>query len=460
MYGDEARTYARQHSERFERELIEFLSIPSISTLDEHAVDCERAAEWLVEKLTDIGMENVDIISMDGRRPLVYADHLHAEGAPTVLVYGHYDVQPVDPLHLWESPPFEPAVRDGYLYARGAVDDKGQTATMINAAASYLESGNALPLNLRFLIEGEEESGGEHIKAFLATRDQRINADFAQVADSSFFDRDTPSVLGGLRGIVYTEVRVRANRQDLHSGEYGGVAPNPFNSLAHLISRLRDERGVITIPGFYDDVESPPADVLTSWNELDLSESDLADELGAKKLIGDPRYSPVERIWSRPTLDVHGMPGGFTAAGAKTVIPAEAAAKISMRLAPNQKAERIYEMFEEAVRSKAPDDVEVECERIHGDDPVVVPSDTPEIRAAREAVEEVWGKPAVLIRTGGSIPIVGGFLEELGLPTVLLGYGLPGDNLHAPNERFLLDQFHKGTETNILFWDLVSRAKS
>ena len=454
MSSTEAKTYAKEHAADFERQLMEFLTIPSISTLKEHADDCDRAARWLAASLEDIGMEHVEVTEGVGH-PLVYADWLHAENAPTVLVYGHYDVQPVDPIDLWDSPPFEPAVRDGYMYARGAVDDKGQVATHLNAIASYMSTDGKLPINLRILFEGEEESGGDHIKEFLASRDSRLTADFAQVADSLFFSRDTPSVDVGLRGIVYTEVRVRANRQDLHSGEFGGVAPNPFISLAHLISRLRDDHGTITIPHFYDDVETPSSDVLASWGRLGVTPESVAKQIGARKIIGDSAFSPLERMWSRPTLDVHGMPGGFTAGGAKTVIPAEASAKISMRLVPNQQAARIFEMFEEAVRALTPGDVTVEVECIHADDPVIVPSDTPEVQAARDALQAVWGKQAVLSRTGGSIPIVGGFLEALGLPTVLLGFGLPGDNLHAPNERFLLDQFHKGTLANIEFWNRI-----
>jgi len=452
MASSEARAYARNHAEEFERQLVEFLAIPSISTLPEHKEDCDRAARWLSARLRHSGMEHVEIVQGVGH-PLIYADWLHAEGMPTILVYGHYDVQPVDPLDLWESPPFEPTMRDGFLYARGAVDDKGQLATHLDAAASYLATDGRLPVNLRFLIEGEEESGGEHIKQFLKSRDARLAADFAQVADSSFFNRDTPSIETGLRGIVYTEVRVRANRQDLHSGEFGGVAPNPFISLAHLISRLRDDRGLITIPGFYDDVQTPSGDVLDGWGRLGVTPESVANEIGANRIIGDPAFSPVERMWSRPTLDVHGMPGGFMATGAKTVIPALASAKISMRLVPDQKADKMFDLFEKAVRELAPGDVSVEVQLIHGDDPVLVPSDTAEIRAATEAVHEVWGKAPVLTRSGGSIPIVGGFLEELSLPTVLLGYGLPGDNLHAPNERFLLDQFRKGIEANTVFWE-------
>jgi acetylornithine deacetylase/succinyl-diaminopimelate desuccinylase-like protein len=453
--ASEARQYAREHRHEHEQELIQLLSIPSISTLAEHTADCIRAAEWLADRCRDVGMENVRVIAGLGK-PLVYADWLHAADAPTLLVYGHYDVQPVDPIELWESPPFEAAIRDGYLYARGAVDDKGQVMTQVHAAGAYLATEGRLPVNVRFLFEGEEESGGEHIMDFLASGDPRLQADFAQVADSSFFNRDTPSVETGLRGIVYTEVRVHANRQDLHSGEYGGAAPNPFISLSHIISRLRDDQGIIRIPGFYDDVATPTADVLASWSGLSVSPESVANEIGARRLIGDSTFTPLERMWSRPTLDVHGMPGGFMADGAKTVIPAGATAKISMRLVPNQKADTIFELFREAVLAAAPDDVSVEVLSLHAGDPVMVPGDTPQVMAAREALSAVWGKDAVLTRSGGSIPIVGGFLDVLHIPTVLMGFGLPGDNLHAPNERFLLDQFHKGTEANIEFWHRVS----
>lgn len=454
MPASDARSFARDQSRVYREQLSELLSIPSISTLEEHAGDCAAAARWLANALAAAGLENTEFVDGVGQ-PLVYGDWLHAKGSPTILVYGHYDVQPVDPIDLWESPPFEPTIRDGYLYARGAVDDKGQVMTLLSAAASYLATDGALPVNLRFLIEGEEESGGEHIKQFLDSGDDRLTADFAQVADSAFFDRETPSIETGLRGVVYTEVRVRANHQDLHSGQYGGVAPNPFNSLCAIIARLRDERGLITIPGFHDDVESAPAAVLDGWNRLGVTEASLRTELGSRRIIGDSAFTPLERQWSKPTLDVHGMPGGFTGRGAKTVIPCQAAAKISMRIVPNQKADAVFAMFRDAVLTFAPDDVTVEVELIHGDDPVLVPDDTPEVGAAREALRSVWGKPAVLTRSGGSIPIVGGFQARLGIPTVLMGFGLPDDNLHAPNERFLLDQFHRGIEANIEFWEKV-----
>lgn len=373
-----------------------------------------------------------------------------------VLVYGHYDVQPVDPVDEWTSNPFEPVIRDGFFFGRGAADDKGHVAILVDAAESYLKADGALPVNLRFLIEGEEESGGGHIKQFLDSGDPRLQADFAHVADTSFFSADSPSVDSGLRGIVYTEVHIRAATHDLHSGEFGGVAPNPINSLAHLISRLRDDAGIITIPDFYRDVVAPSQEVLDGWSHLGVTPESVADEIGARTVIGDPAYSPLERMWSRPTLDVHGIPGGFTGDGAKTVIPAAASAKISMRLVPDQRAAVIFKLFEEAVHALTPPDVEVRVELIHGDDPVVVPDDTPQIQAAKRALAGVYGKQAITIRTGGSIPVVGLIQEKLGISSVLLGFGLPGDNLHAPNERFSVDQFHKGIETTVDFWEAVS----
>ncbi|HZT97797.1 MAG TPA: dipeptidase [Chloroflexota bacterium] len=458
MTSESVRSYARHHASEYRRQLEELLRIPSISTLPEHAEDCERAARWLADRMTAAGLENVEVVRGRGR-PLVYADWLHAEGAPTVLVYGHYDVQPVDPPELWISPPFEPEVRDGFIYARGSVDDKGQVMTMVAAADAYLQMEGRLPINVRFLIEGEEESGGEHIKRFLQTDLDRLKADFAHVADSSFFDSATPSIDTGLRGIVYAEIRVRGADHDLHSGEYGGVAPNPFISLARVIAQLRDEHGVVMIPGFYDEVKPPPETVLEDWRSLGVTEEKVARDLHVRRLIGDSDRSVLERQWALPTLDVHGMPGGFTAEGAKTVIPALASAKVSMRIVPDQTADGVWRLFEQAVRRMAPDDVEVTVKLIHGDDPVLVPEKTPEIRAAAAAVREVYGKEPVLIRTGGSIPVVGLFQERLGIPTVLLGFGLPGSNLHAPNERFSVEQFERGIETNALFWGLAATRK-
>lgn len=454
MTVDSARSYASRTLPEWRRQMIEFLEIPSISTLTQHTDDCTRAAEWLAARMRDAGLENIEVIQGVGR-PLVYADWLHAPGAPTILLYGHYDVQPVDPIELWLSPPFQPDIRGDFIFARGAADDKGQVLMLVAAAEAYLRSEGRLPVNLKFVIEGEEESGGEHIKHFLRTEAGRLTADFAHVADSSFFDASTPSVDTGLRGVVYTQITVNGASHDLHSGEYGGVAPNPFISLAHLIAKLRDEQGIIKIPGFYDDVVDPSREILQSWSKLGVTDEAVAAEIEVRKLIGDPNRTPLERMWSQPTLDVHGMPGGFIADGAKTVIPAIASAKVSMRIVPNQDAEKVFAQFKKAVHDLAPDDVTVEVELIHGDNPVVVPDDTREVQAALQALQEVYDKEPVMIRTGGSIPVVGLFQEQLGIPSVLLGFGLPRANLHAPNEHFSLTQFEKGIHTNIVFWNLA-----
>jgi acetylornithine deacetylase/succinyl-diaminopimelate desuccinylase-like protein len=309
MAATDVKEYARANDREFEKSLLELVSIPSISTLPAHSADCDRAAALVAQSMQNAGLENVDVIEAGGLRPLVYGDWLHAEGAPTVLVYAHYDVQPVDPIDEWDTKPFEPVIRDGFFHGRGAADDKGHVAILVSAAESYLKSRGALPVNLRVLFEGEEESGGQHIKEFLGSGDPRLKADFAHVADTSFFSAEAPSVDSGLRGVVYTEVHVKGADHDLHSGEFGGVAPNPLNSLAHLISRLRDDAGIITIAGFYRDVATPPQVVLDGWASLGVTPESVSKEIGARTIIGDPGYSPLERTWSRPTLDVHGITG-------------------------------------------------------------------------------------------------------------------------------------------------------
>ncbi|MBV9279765.1 MAG: dipeptidase [Chloroflexi bacterium] len=444
--------YAHDHRDRFLVELEEILSIPSVSTLPEHRADMERAAVWLRDHLRSMGIE-AETLQTAGH-PLVNGEWLEAPAAPTLLIYGHYDVQPVDPIELWRSPPFEPSVDDGSIYARGASDDKGQTMTLLNAAESLLRARGALPLNLKFLLEGEEECGSASIKTYVAQHRERLGADAVQIADSGMFAPGIPTLEAGLRGIVYTEVHVRGPVQDLHSGLYGGVAPNPLNALGHIIAGLRDPVGRITIPGFYDAVRTPEEDVLRSWRELPFDGEALRrEEIGAAALIGEPEYTPLERIWARPTLDVHGVSGGFTGVGAKTVIPARASAKISMRLVPDQRAERIFDLFRDRVLSLAPPGVEVEVQLIHGDDPVLVPVDTPLVQVACEALQETFGRPVVLGRSGGSIPIVGVFKELLSLNSILMGWGLPDDNLHAPNEKMSLDNFYRGIDATIRFWE-------
>jgi len=442
--------FAQKNHPKFLNELKDFLRIPSISTLPENKEDCRNAARILESELTRIGMQNARIIETEGH-PLVYADWLHAEGKPTVLVYGHYDVQPVDPIDEWLSPPFEPTERNGNLYARGAVDDKGQVWAQIKALESLL-AGGKLPLNVRVLFEGEEEVGGEGIANYVASKPANLKSDFALVSDTELFAPGLPTLCVGLRGMIYTEIEVRSAKSDLHSGMYGGAAPNPFVSLAQIIAKLKDENGRILIPGFYDDIIPPSPEELAAWKTLPFDEEEYRkSEVGSRKLVGEPGYSVIERTWARPTLDVHGMPGGFIGAGAKTVIPAKAQAKVSMRLVPGMVPAKSFALYKSYVEKIAPDGVDIDVRLIHSGDPCLIPVDNPYIQAATRALHEVWGKDTVFIRSGGSIPIVGDFDKHLGLPSVMMGFGLPDDQIHAPNEKFNLKNFELGIQSLIRF---------
>ena len=448
--------YSRQNYPRFLDELKALLRIPSISTLPEHKADCRHAAEVLSADLARIGMENVHLIETDGH-PLVYADWLKAAGKPTVLIYGHYDVQPPDPLDEWLSPPFEPTERNGNIYARGAVDDKGQVVAQVKALESLLASGS-LPINVRVLFEGEEEVGGEGIARFVASKPPELAADFALVSDTELFAPGLPTLCVGLRGMIYTELEVRGAKTDLHSGMYGGAAPNPFIALAQILAHLKDEDGHILIPGFYDDIIPPSPEELAAWRSLPFDEEQYRiAEVGSRQLVGEPGYSVLERTWARPTVDVHGIPGGFTGAGAKTVIPAKAVAKVSMRLVPGMTPAKSFRLYKEYVERIAPAGVDVEVRLIHAGDPCLIPVDNPYIQAATRALHEVWGKDTVFIRSGGSIPIVGDFARHLGLPSVMMGFGLPDDGLHAPNEKFNLKNFELGIESLIRFLEEVGK---
>ena len=400
-------------------------------------------------------MENVRLIETEGH-PLVYADWLHAAGKPTALVYGHYDVQPADPLDEWHTPPFEPTERNGNLYARGAVDDKGQVWAQVKALESLLASNRALPINVRVLFEGEEEVGGEAIAGYVASKPADLKADFALVSDTELFAPGLPTLCVGLRGMIYTELEVRGAKTDLHSGMYGGAAPNPFVALAQMLARLKDEEGRILIPGFYDDIVPPSPDELAAWRSLPFDEEHYRiSEVGSKTLVGEPGYSVLERTWARPTLDVHGMPGGFTGAGAKTVIPAKALAKVSMRLVPGMTPAKAFAQYKAYVEKIAPVGVDIEVRLIHSGDPCLIPTGNPYIQAATRALHEVWGRDTVFIRSGGSIPIVGDFAKHLNLPSVMMGFGLPDDNLHAPNEKFNLKNFELGIQSLIRFLEEV-----
>lgn len=455
--ASKALEFARQNHPRFLNELKELLRIPSVSTLPENKADCRRTAELLVAELTRIGMDGARLIETEGH-PMVYAEWLKAPGKPTSLFYGHYDVQPAEPLDEWHTPPFEPTERDGNLYARGAADDKGQIWLQIKALESLLASTGALPINVRVLLEGEEEIGGEGIAAFVASKPAELKADFALVCDTELFAPGLPTLCVGLRGMIYTEIEVKGAKNDLHSGMYGGAAPNPFISLAQMLAKLKDEEGRILIPGFYDEIIPPSPEELAAWHSLPFDEEHYRiTEVGSPKLVGEAGFSVLERTWARPTLDVHGMPGGFTGAGAKTVIPARALAKVSMRLVPGMNPLRSFELYKKYVEQIAPTGVEVTVCLVHSGDPCLIPVDNPFVRAATKALKEVWNHETVFIRSGGSIPIVGDFDRHLGAPSVMMGFGLPDDNIHAPNEKFCLKNFELGIQSVIRFLEEAGR---
>ncbi|MCL4840921.1 MAG: dipeptidase [Bryobacteraceae bacterium] len=446
--------FVRSNQERFLEELNQFLRIPSISTLPEHKDDVARAAQFTADSLKQAGLENVEIIPTGGH-PLVYADWLHAPGAPTVLCYGHYDVQPPDPLELWKTPPFEPTLRDGNIYARGSADDKGQMYMHVKAVETLMAvHGGKLPVNLKFLVEGEEEIGGKSIAAFVPQAKEKLKADVALVSDTALYAEGVPTLCIGLRGLVYMEIEARGPGRDLHSGLYGGAAPNAVYGLIELLGKAKDADGHILIPGFYDDVAEPAAAEIDSWKSLPFDEAAfLSHEVGASRLTGEPNRMILERVWSRPTLEVHGIAGGFTGAGAKTVIPAAATAKVSMRLVPDQDPEKMFDLFSAWVAANAPQGVELSVRKLSGAPATVVNPDHPAIAFAAEAFEEVMQAKTVFIRSGGSIPIVGEFAHHLGIPTVLMGFGLPDDGLHSPNEKYKLENFYLGIRTVAHFFE-------
>src|SRR5437868_10184206 len=444
--------YARQNQQRFLGELKELLRIPSVSTLPEHKNDVRRAAEFVASEMKRIGLEHVEVISTSGH-PLVYADWLHASGKPTLLCYGHYDVQPAEPLDEWHSPPFEPTERNQNLYARGAVDDKGQMYMHLKALESLMKTGNGkLPINVRLIIEGEEEVGGETISAFVREHPEKLKCDVALISDTELFAPGLPTLCVGLRGMVYTEMEAQGAKTDLHSGLYGGAAPNPLEALARIISRLKDENGRILIPGFYDRVQKPTDEELAAWKRLPFDEEHYRQtEVGSNVLTGETDYSVLYRTWARPTVEVHGMPGGFVGPGAKTVIPARACAKVSMRLVPDQLPDEIFKLYRDYVKTLVPAGIQLNVRQIHIADPIVVRTDNSFVRAAADAMRDVFGKETVYMRSGGSIPIVADFEKSLKVPSVMMGFGLPDDNLHAPNEKFHIPNFYSGIESIILW---------
>jgi acetylornithine deacetylase/succinyl-diaminopimelate desuccinylase-like protein len=455
-------SYARENQKRFVDELKDLLRIPSVSTAEEHKDDVRKAAEMVANDLKRIGFEHVEIIPTKGH-PLVYADWLHATGKPTALCYAHYDVQPAEPLDEWTTPPWEPTERNQNIYARGAVDDKGQLWMQLKAFESLFKGGDGkLPINVRVLIEGEEEVGGESIEEYVLKNADtgKLKSDFALVTDTELFAPDMPTLCVGLRGLVYSEIEAQGAKTDLHSGVYGGAAPNPLFALVEIISKLKDADGKILIPGFYDAVQKPTDDELKAWASLPFNEEEYRKaEVGSSKLTGEPGYSVLYRTWARPTLEVHGIPGGFTAPGAKTVIPARASAKVSMRLVPNQDADDILKKYTDYVKKLTPKGISINI-KVHSKGPAcVVNTDNPYARASVAAMHEVFGKDTVYIRSGGSIPIVTQFDKDLKIPSIMMGMGLPDDNLHAPNEKFHIPNFHRGIESIIRFFQILGDGK-
>jgi acetylornithine deacetylase/succinyl-diaminopimelate desuccinylase-like protein len=437
--------YLSQNKQRFLDELLDLLRIPSVSADSKYKADVARCAEAVKESLVKAGCDKVEICATPGH-PIVYGEKLTDPSKPTVLVYGHYDVQPADPLELWHSGPFEPVIKDEKIYARGACDDKGQMFMHVKALEVMVKT-NTLPCNIKFMIEGEEEVGSINLGKFLEDNVEKLKADIVLVSDTSMISMEHPSLETGLRGLAYMEVEVVGPNRDLHSGVYGGAVANPINILCKMIASLHDENNHITIPGFYDKVQNLSDADRKALNAAPFDLDEYKNELGVKADWGEKGYTSMERTGIRPTLDVNGIWGGYTGEGAKTVLPSKANAKISMRLVPDQSSHDIARMFEKHFESIAPDYVKVKVTEHHGGEPVVTPTDSVAYKAAAKAIETAFGKEPIPTRGGGSIPIIALFEKTLGLKTVLLGFGLDNDNIHSPNEKYDLFNYYKGIET-------------
>jgi acetylornithine deacetylase/succinyl-diaminopimelate desuccinylase-like protein len=451
--SDAIQSYIDENKERFLEELKEFLRIPSVSTDPSMAGDVRRCAAWVRDHLESIGMKDAEVHATPGH-PIVYAEHCEKPGAPTLLLYGHYDVQPPDPLPEWHSKPFEPDVRDGKIFARGATDDKGQVFAHFKGIETLMQAGE-FPVNLKVLIEGEEEVGSQNLERWVREHSEMLACDAVVISDSSMFAEGQPSITYGLRGLIYFEVTVTGPGHDLHSGLYGGAVPNPINALAGMIAKLHDADGKIAIPGFYEHVRDVTPEEREAFAALPNTDEGFLAEVGAKATHGEDGYSTLERIWARPTLDCNGIYGGFQGKGAKTVIPSKATAKISCRLVPDQDPNRLAELAEAYLRSIAPESVELEFSFFHGASPVIAERDNPTVQAATRALHKSWGVDTVFIRSGGSIPVVATFAQELSVPSVLVGLGLADDRLHSPNEKFDLVNFYKGIATSAYLYSEV-----
>ena len=447
-------SYIDANTDRYLKELGALLAIPSVSTDAERVQDIGRCAEWLADHMRWIGVQNVQIMPTKGH-PVVYGDWLAAPGAPTVLVYGHYDVQPAEPLDKWTSPPFEATVREDNLYARGASDDKGQTFIHLKAVEAFLKTKGALPVNVKFLIEGEEEIGSEHLEEFVREHADMLKADLVVISDSSMFAKGVPSICYGLRGLAYMQIELVGPNRDLHSGSYGGSVLNPIQALSEMIAKLHDTKGRVTIPGFYDDVRKLSAKERAAYKKLPWSDRKYARDLGVGALYGEQGFTTLERLWARPTLECNGIWGGFTGEGAKTVLPSRASAKISMRLVPDQSSAKAARLFERHIKKIAPKGVQLSIRSLHGGEPAITPIESAGVRAAIEALERGFGKKPLYQREGGSIPIVVQFKKILKIDTVLLGFGLPDENAHGPDEFLHLPNFFGGIRTVAHLFDVL-----
>ncbi|MEM9942437.1 MAG: dipeptidase [Planctomycetota bacterium] len=457
-------TYLSENHDRFESDLFQWLEIPSIGTDSAYDADVRKAADWLAEKLKGLGLET-ELIETCGH-PLVYAESPKIEGAPTVLIYGHYDVQPPDPYELWDSPPFEPTVRDGKVFARGATDDKGQFITHLFGVESYLKTRDRLPVQIKFLVEGEEESGGAGLEAFLNGEydkdipvKQKLSADIAVISDCSQYGPGQPAITYGLKGITYFQLELFGPNRDLHSGSFGGTVTNPANALTKILAGLIDDQGRVQIPGFYDKVLDLTDRERTQFAELGFSDEEFKTELGVDQLNGEAGYTTLERRWARPTFDINGLWSGYQGEGAKTVLPAHAGAKFSCRLVPDQNPEEVTESLRKKLEELCPPGIRMEFKPFHGAPGFVLPLESPFMEAAAVAVEQGFGTKPVFVRSGGSIPVVNNFSELLGIDTLLLGWGQDDDNLHSPNEKFSLEDFHRGIKASCCLWDEIAKIK-
>jgi acetylornithine deacetylase/succinyl-diaminopimelate desuccinylase-like protein len=453
---NEALSYAQDHSAAALAGLQELLRIPSISTLPEHEPDMQRTAQWLVDKFTDIGLHHAQVMPTAGH-PVVYADWLEAgPEAPTVLIYGHYDVQPVDPVEEWVTPPFEPTIKGEDLFCRGASDNKGQFYSHIMAVEAYLKSAGRLPVNVKFMLEGEEELGSSHLDEFVLGHQDLLEADAVLISDTPMIDAQTPALVIGVRGLVYMEITMRGSKRDLHSGSYGGLVQNPLNAMVRVLAALHDENGRVTIPNFYEDVRDLTPAEREALNRSPITVESVLAETGAPALWGEAGFSVAERRGVRPTLDVHGIKGGFIGRGQKTVIPAAVSAKVSMRLVPDQDPAKITRQFIDYIHYLSPKTMEVSVEKLAASDSAVVDLTAPALEAAAQAYEHSFGRRPLYLREGGTLPVVALFSKTLNTPVAMMGFGLPDDGLHAPNEKHHLPNFYRGIQTAIHYFDIVA----